>query len=260
MATAATAPRKRRARPPSANKLSARPGKPGATTRPRKAIQSPAKTVKRAAEGGKGAQVARRVLPGKAGHLVTIWRLVRLGRRLVKRQLPAATETLGEATELVRQVAELARDHGFQDLFEHLRRVPVQLSIDVAVPVGVAYDEWLALDSLPEGDHRVVEIERRGRERLLGTVSRPGAIHDWEAEIRDERSDESFAWRSVRGSDVAGLVTFHRLGERLTRLELELDIVPVTTGEAVALALHLSDRMAETELRRFKSRVEMISP
>jgi hypothetical protein len=46
----------------------------------------------------------------------------------------------------------------------------------------------------------------------------------------------------------------------LTRLELELDVVPTHPGEAASLVLHLADRQAEAELRRFKHRVETISP
>ena len=66
--------------------------------------------------------------------------------------------------------------------------------------------------------------------------------------------------RSQRGSDCAGLVTFHPLSERLTRLELQLDVVPSRLTEAAALALHLADHRAETELRIFKARLETISP
>jgi uncharacterized membrane protein len=190
---------------------------------------------------------------------VTLWRLARLGRRLVKRQLPAAAQTLREASDTVAELTDFARDYGFQEWAQQLRHVPVQLSIDVAVPLQVAYDQWVQLESLPEGDHRVQNIERRGQ-RLVGAIRRSGAVHEWEAEVRDERRDESFAWRSVQGSDVAGLITFHRIGERLTRLELALDIVPVSIGEALALTLHLSDRVAEADLRRFKLRVETISP
>lgn len=237
-----------------------------------------AKAVKQVAKSRRGTRVAKRVLPEKAGSLVTLWRLARLGRRLVKGELPAGTETLREGAELVREVTELARGYGFQELAQQLsfqelaqqlrfqelaqqlRRIPVQLSIDVAVPVAVAYDEWMLLESLPEGGHRVEDIERRGRRRLLGEIRSSGAVRKWEAEVRDERRDESFAWRTVRGSDVAGLITFHRLAKRLTRLELELDVVPVSVGEALALTAHLSDRMANAELRRFKSRVETMSP
>jgi uncharacterized membrane protein len=194
-------------------------------------------------------------------------RIARLVRRLAKNNLPAATEALREfgdrlpaAAETVRELAALAREQGVSELAEQVRRVPVQRSLDIAVPLEVAFDEWMRLDFLPEGAHQVLEIERRGRQRLTGRVNRFGAAHEWEAKVLEERRDDSFAWRSLRGSDVAGLVTFHRLGERLTRLELELDIVPTGVAEALALTLHLSDRMAEAELRRFKARAETISP
>jgi uncharacterized membrane protein len=136
----------------------------------------------------------------------------------------------------------------------------VQVSIDIGAPVAVAFDEWMHLESLPEGGHRVEGIERRGSRRLVGRINRRGTDQKWEAEVRDERQDESFAWRSLRGSDVAGLVTFHRLSERLTRLELELDVVPTNLVEGLAVTLRLSDRLTEAELRRFKWRVESISP
>lgn len=254
MAVAATAPRKRSQRQMA--KPSPRKSQAGS------AVSGPAKTaktVKRAVKTAKGARKAQRALPGKAGSLVTLWRLARLGRRLVKGQLPAAAEMLREGSGLAGEIADLARDHGLQDLVEQLRRVPVQISLDVAVPVAVAYDEWTQLDSLPEGAHRVQAIRQRGRQ-LLGEIRGSNGSHRWKAEIRDARRDESFAWRSTRGSDVAGLITFHRLGDRLTRLELNLDIVPVNMSEAIALSLRLSDRMALADLRRFKLRVETMSP
>jgi hypothetical protein len=118
----------------------------------------------------------------------------------------------------------------------------------------------MTLEFLPEGAHRVEEIERDGQDVLVGRLTGVRGSDEWEAEIRDERPGESFAWRSVVGSDCAGLLTFHRISERLTRLELELDVVPVRAEEALKLMLHLADRRAETDLRRFKARLETISP
>lgn len=140
------------------------------------------------------------------------------------------------------------------------RHIPVMACVDVAVPLQVAYDEWMKLESLPEGAHRVEEIERDGDDRLTGRVSGPIRKRKWEAEIRDERDCESFAWKSDKGSDCAGLITFHSLGERLTRLELQLDIVPTRPLESVEFALHVADLHTRNELRRFKSRLEVISP
>jgi uncharacterized membrane protein len=137
-------------------------------------------------------------------------------------------------------------------------RPPIQVGIDVAVPLEVAWDEWTSFTELTEGVHRIEDVERNG-DRLLGRTAGPRSA-DWEAEIVDERPQESFAWRSVEGSDCAGLATFHRLSDRLTRIELDLDVLPTTPLETLALSLRLADRRAEAELRRFKARVEFINP
>jgi len=141
-----------------------------------------------------------------------------------------------------------------------VRRLPIQRSIDVAVPIQVAWDEWMALESLPEGMHRVKEIERDGDDVLVGRLSGLKLDGDWEAEVLDERENESFAWRSYGASDCAGLVTFHALADRLTRIELQLDVVPSGIGEAAGLALHLADRRGQRQLMAFKAQLETISP
>jgi uncharacterized membrane protein len=138
------------------------------------------------------------------------------------------------------------------------KQPPIQRSLDVAVPIRVAWDEWMALESLPEGLHHVADLERDGDGWLSGRLVPSG--HQWEAEVLDERPEASFAWQSVTGSDCAGLITFHRLSDRLTRLELNLDVAPTSMSEALALATKLADRRAEADLRRFKARVELINP
>jgi uncharacterized membrane protein len=145
-------------------------------------------------------------------------------------------------------------------LARRARRLPIQECVDIAVPLQVAYDEWMRLEFLPEGAHTVEKIERDGDDRLTGMIKGALWSRKWEAEIRDERDCESFAWRSVKGSDCAGLITFHELGERLTRLELQLDIVPLRPLETAEFGLHLADARARNELRRLKARLETISP
>jgi uncharacterized membrane protein len=138
------------------------------------------------------------------------------------------------------------------------RRLPIQRSIDVAVPVEVAWEQWMEFEHFPEGVHRVEDVERddgRLTGHLDGITSR-----DWEAEVIEEREGQSFAWQSVEGSDAAGLVTFHELSDRLTRIELTLDVRPTDLLEAAALTLRLADHRVETELRRFKTDVELLSP
>jgi uncharacterized membrane protein len=137
-------------------------------------------------------------------------------------------------------------------------QLPIQCAVDIAVPVRVAWAQWMRLQRIPEGVGRVRQIKRDGDE-LFGRIDRTGHP-DWRAEVLDERDGESFAWHSVEGSDCAGLITFHRLSDRLTRAELNLDVLPTSAAEAVALATHLAHRRAAFELRRFKARLELINP
>ncbi|MCW3063634.1 MAG: cyclase/dehydrase, partial [Solirubrobacterales bacterium] len=140
------------------------------------------------------------------------------------------------------------------------RSLPIQRSLDVAVPLEVAWDQWELLKFIPEGTHRVAAIERDGDDRLVGRIKGVHAEREWEAEVVDERVDESFAWHSVGGSDCSGLVTFHRLSDRLTRIELHLDVIPGGVTEALELVSRVADRRAEAELRRFKAFAETLDP
>jgi uncharacterized membrane protein len=177
----------------------------------------------------------------------------RLMRRTIAERLPAPGEALAVLTEHVPD------GDGDLPLVQRLRSVPIQLSIDLAVPLELAYEEWMKLEFVPEGVHTVRDVRRSG-DRLKGRIAGGRANARWRAEVREERPGESFAWRSLAGSDCLGLVTFHRLAERLTRLEVELDVIPKRAAEAFELLTHIADRRAEADLRRFKAELERISP
>jgi len=138
------------------------------------------------------------------------------------------------------------------------KRLPIQVGIDLAVPLSFAWDEWMTFDWLTEGIHRIDDVERDD-EQLFGQTSGARST-DWAADVVDERDQQSFAWRSTEGSDCAGLMTVHRLSERLTRIELDLDVLPSNPAQAASLATGLARRRAENELRRFKAHVEFINP
>jgi uncharacterized membrane protein len=170
-----------------------------------------------------------------------------------------ASKTLEAGARAVRATAERTAEGGKEIVAAGItRKLPIQRSVDVAVPLPVAWEEWMEFDFLPEGVHRIERIERHGSE--LSGVTAGTRKSEWLAEVLDERKQQSFAWRSYEGSDCAGLVTFHRLSDRLTRIELNLDVVPSNPVETMSLTTHLADRRAEADLRRFKARLELINP
>jgi uncharacterized membrane protein len=190
--------------------------------------------------------------PGPVAKKVAKTAAKKAARTMVRKTVEMGAGAVRRAADRAAEASRNAYEAGTS------RLVPIQLSIDVAVPIHVAWEQWRTWGCLPEGVHRIVNVERDG-DSLIGHTAGPHEV-DWEAEIKDEREDESFAWLSVEGTDVAGLATFHQLSERLTRIELDLDVVPTNPTEAMAMALHLAHRRAEADLRRFKAHVEFISP
>ncbi|MGB9183480.1 MAG: hypothetical protein WCB67_05395 [Solirubrobacteraceae bacterium] len=236
-------------------------GKPRAAAksdRPRSADKrkqgaSPSKSGKKASAG---TAIARRSSPSPIVSAVA------------RRALSAGTGRVSEAAQRGAQAGELALHLARQKAIEvtstsvkvkTTQRPPIQAAIDVAVPIAVAWEEWMRLEWLPDGASRVIDIERDGDDELTGRLQ-SGDREDWRAQILDEREEDSFAWESVEGSDCAGLISFHALSERLTRIELNLDVRAVTIAQAMALASRLADRRVMADLRRFKARLELINP
>jgi uncharacterized membrane protein len=221
-------------------------------------------TGKKVAEKGgktvakKGAKKVAEAVSGEGGSLVSApTALAKVAAKKTARVV--LRKAMHSGANIVRLAADRAAEAGQRAVAAGVsRRLPIQLAIDVAVPISVAWEEWRSWGSLPEGVHRIEDVERDG-DTLLGHTAGPRAV-DWEAEILDEREDESFAWRSVEGTDCAGLATFHQISDRLTRIELDLDVLPTNPSQTLTFALHLAHHHAEADLRRFKAHVEFINP
>ena len=217
------------------------------------------KSAKKSVKGAAGGAAAKEALTTRPGGPVRAKAAAAAIKAAAKQVGAKARDTLPAIADGSRNALDKVRGAGWDRMAEKARPVPVQCSLDVAVPLEAAWDEWMRFDWMPDGAHRVADVERDG-DVLLGELTGARISRDWEAEITDERTDQSFAWQTVEGSDTAGLVTFHRLSERLTRLELQLDIVPEGASEALSLVLRRADRRAENVMRSFKAQVEALDP
>lgn len=132
----------------------------------------------------------------------------------------------------------------------------INQTIDVAVPVRAAYDQWTQFESFPqfmEGVERVVQLDDR---TLEWTASIAGREKHWQAEITEQRPDQVIAWRSTSGARNAGTVTFQRLDDAQTRVGLELEIEPDGPIESVGDATGFVQRRVKGDLERFKTFIE----
>ena len=87
--------------------------------------------------------------------------------------------------------------------------------------------------------------------RLRWRADVGGHEKEWEAEITEQRPDESIAWRSRGGAANAGVVTFHRIADARTRVMLQLEYEPEGVNENVGDALGVVSRRVAGDLERF---------
>jgi uncharacterized membrane protein len=133
------------------------------------------------------------------------------------------------------------------------RRLPIQHSVDVGVPVAFAYEEWTNFKRLGDVLHRVEGVEPKGEQRVEWHENIWGRRRSWRAQILAKRENELISWKDDHG---VGVLSFHELAPRLTRIELNYDWVPHGVLEKLASGLRFHKRAARTDLQRFKAYAE----
>jgi uncharacterized membrane protein len=137
------------------------------------------------------------------------------------------------------------------------RRMPIQQAVDVAAPIDIVYDQWTQFEDYPKFMHRVQRVEQRDESHVAFHAKVWGINRMWEAEIVEQRPDERIVFKSVNGVQLTGVVTFHDMAERLTRIELNIDVDPDGPIEKIARGARMVKRAARGDLKRFKAYVEM---
>ncbi len=137
------------------------------------------------------------------------------------------------------------------------RRMPIQQSVDVAVPLDEAYDQWTRFEDWPEFMHRVDSVQQVDDSTVHISTKVWGITKEFEAEIVEQRPDERIEWHSEDGLMNSGVVTFHSLAPRLTRIEVTLDVKPDSLLEKAGRGMRFTKRAVRGDLHRFKAYVEM---
>jgi uncharacterized membrane protein len=137
------------------------------------------------------------------------------------------------------------------------RRMPVQQSIDVAVPIETAYNQWTQFEDWPTFMHRVTNVSQEDDCSVSFSTKIWTRKREFTAKIETQRPDERIKWRVSQGITHTGVVTFHELAPRLTRIELSLDVDPGSLIEKAARGMRHVKRAARADLHRFKAFIEM---
>lgn len=128
----------------------------------------------------------------------------------------------------------------------------IQESVDVAVPVNVAYNQWTQFEEFPEFMGGVQEVRQIDDTRLHWVAEIAGVHREWDAEITEQIPDTRVAWTNIDGVTNGGVVTFHRLAPDRTRVMLQLDFEPEGVLETVGDRLGFVAGQTRADLERFR--------
>jgi uncharacterized membrane protein len=137
------------------------------------------------------------------------------------------------------------------------RRMPVQQAVDVAVPIETAYNQFTQFEDWPEFMHRVTRVTQEDDCTLNFATKIWGKTKEFTAKIETQRPDERLKWRVSQGITHSGVVTFHELAPRLTRIEVNLDVDPGSLIEKAARGMRHVKRAVRADLHRYKAFIEM---
>ncbi|HEX7102532.1 MAG TPA: SRPBCC family protein [Nitrolancea sp.] len=132
----------------------------------------------------------------------------------------------------------------------------VTKSINVNVPVRVAYDQWTQFEEFPKFMEGVQEVRQLDDKRLHWRAEISGKTKEWDATITEQIPDQRVAWSSTGGAPNDGVVVFRPLGPDSTEVTLQMGYEPESVTEKVGDALGMVDRQVEGDLRRFKDFIE----
>jgi uncharacterized membrane protein len=131
----------------------------------------------------------------------------------------------------------------------------IEKTIDVQVPVSVAYDQWTQFEQFPQFMEGVVSVEQLDDKHMQWTAEVGGERHQWQAEIVEQQPDRLIAWRSIDGIPNSGRVEFEPIDEG-TRVKVEMEYEPDGMKEKVGAMLGIDGGQVEEDLERFRDLVE----
>ena len=130
-------------------------------------------------------------------------------------------------------------------------------SIDVGVPVSLAYNQWTTYHDFPTFTKKVESAEPGDDNKKVTWRAQVFWSHrDWEATILDQRPDERIIWRSKgQKGHVDGAVTFHELTPTLTKIVVVLEYFPQGMFERTGSLWRAQGRRVRLELKHFQRHV-----
>ncbi len=131
----------------------------------------------------------------------------------------------------------------------------IEKSIDVRVPVSVAYGQWTQFEEFPQFMEGVEQVTQLDDSHVHWVAEVGGERREWDAEIVEQEPDRVIAWRSTAGTPNSGRVEFMPIDEG-TRVSVRMEHEPEGLKERVGSFFGADEGQVEEDLERFRELVE----
>lgn len=128
----------------------------------------------------------------------------------------------------------------------------VEKTLKVNVPVSTAYNQWTQFEEFPKFMEGVEEVKQIDERHLHWRADIGGQTKEWDAEIQEQVPDSRIIWRATDGTDNAGIVRFHPVGDAETEVQLQMSYMPESFRETIGDKLGFMSRRVQGDLERFR--------
>ena len=136
---------------------------------------------------------------------------------------------------------------------KNLKVTNIVETVDVGVPVRLAYDLWTQFADFPTFMKKVESVEQQAEERLKWRAQILWSHREWESTILAQEPDSKIIWTSEgQKGHVDGAVTFHELAPELTKIMVVLEYYPQGGFEHIGNMWRAQGRRTRLELKHFR--------
>ena len=134
----------------------------------------------------------------------------------------------------------------------------IRESIEVNVPVSTAYNQWTQFEEFPKFMEGIQSVQQLDDTHVQWVAEIRGESRRWTTEITEQQPDEKIAWKTIDGEvKNDGVVTFERVGDGQTRVNVRMDVEGESAVEnAAGDLLGIVEAQVHGDLERFKQLIE----
>lgn len=137
------------------------------------------------------------------------------------------------------------------------RSVNIIESVEVGVPIDVAYNQWTQFHEQSDYMRKVKNVDTPEDTEVKYTAKILWSTRTWTATVIEQIPDTHIVWRSEgEKGHVDGTVSFHELAPRLTKVIVVLEYYPQGLFEKTGNIWRAQGRRARSDLRHFARHVQ----